>query len=58
VYKLKELNYDFLDCQVHTSHLETLGARYISRDEFLNLLTEGLTHETLRGNWRYMPEFN
>lgn len=58
VYKLKELNYAFLDCQVYTAHLQSLGARYISRTEFVNLLTEGLKHETLRGNWMYMPEFS
>jgi leucyl/phenylalanyl-tRNA--protein transferase len=58
VHKLKELKFEFLDCQVHTDHLESLGARYVSRDDFLNLLTAGLMYETLRGNWRYMPEFS
>lgn len=58
VRTLKELKFEFLDCQVHTAHLESLGARYVSRDEFLNLLNTGLTHGTLRGNWRYMPEFS
>jgi leucyl/phenylalanyl-tRNA--protein transferase len=58
VHKLKEFKFEFLDCQVHTAHLERLGARYVSRDDFLNLLSEGLTHESLRGNWRYMPEFS
>jgi leucyl/phenylalanyl-tRNA--protein transferase len=58
VHTLKELKFEFLDCQVHTAHLESLGARYVSRDEFLNLLNTGLTHGTLRGNWRYMPEFS
>jgi len=28
-----------IDCQFHTGHLESLGAREISRDEFLKLLT-------------------
>ena len=58
VHKLKELKFEFLDCQVHTSHLGSLGARYIARDAFLNLVREGLTHETLRGNWSSMPEFS
>jgi leucyl/phenylalanyl-tRNA--protein transferase len=57
VYTLQELNFDFLDCQVYTAHLESLGGRYISRSEFFGLLTEGLKHETLRGNWMLMPEF-
>jgi len=29
---------DLIDCQLHTSHLESLGAEMISRAEFLNLL--------------------
>ncbi|HVO66609.1 MAG TPA: leucyl/phenylalanyl-tRNA--protein transferase [Syntrophales bacterium] len=58
VYKLRDLKFEFLDCQVYTAHLESLGARYISRGEFSDLLKAGLQHETLRGNWRYMPEFS
>ena len=58
VYKLKELKLEFLDCQVYTAHLESLGARFISRDEFIGLLKSGLQHETLLGNWECMPEFS
>ncbi len=58
VYKLKELKFEFLDCQVYTAHLESLGARYVSRDEFIGLLKSGLQHETLQGNWKCMPEFS
>jgi len=32
----------FIDCQVHTEHLESLGARMIPRDEFMKLLDEHL----------------
>ena len=56
--KLKELNFEFLDCQVYTSHLESLGACYVPRSEFINLLKRGLQQDTLRGNWKYMPEFS
>ena len=31
-------NYDLIDCQVHTNHLETLGAAMISRAEYLKML--------------------
>jgi leucyl/phenylalanyl-tRNA--protein transferase len=31
-------NYNMIDCQVHTDHLESLGARMISRDEYLKHL--------------------
>ncbi|MGZ6223546.1 MAG: leucyl/phenylalanyl-tRNA--protein transferase [Syntrophales bacterium] len=57
VHKLKELKFEFLDCQVHTAHLESLGARFISRDEFMGLIKLGLQDETLRGNWDSLPEF-
>jgi len=30
--------YRLIDCQVHTSHLESMGARLISRNEYLKLL--------------------
>lgn len=38
VEKLKEENYKLLDCQVHNDHLESLGAREIDREDFLNIL--------------------
>lgn len=31
-------NFDLIDCQVHTAHLESLGAEMISRDEYTKLL--------------------
>jgi leucyl/phenylalanyl-tRNA--protein transferase len=33
-------NYKLIDCQVHTNHLESLGAEEISRDLFLEYLKE------------------
>ena len=36
--KLKEENYKIIDCQMHTSHLETMGAKEISREVFLKFL--------------------
>lgn len=38
VRKLKEENYKLLDCQVHNDHLESLGAREISREDFMKIL--------------------
>jgi len=35
VQELKTKEYSVIDCQMHTKHLESLGAREISRDEFL-----------------------
>jgi leucyl/phenylalanyl-tRNA--protein transferase len=31
-------NYQLIDCQVHTEHLESMGARLISRKEYMHIL--------------------
>lgn len=36
--QLQKENYKLLDCQVHNPHLESLGAREIDREEFLDIL--------------------
>lgn len=38
VQKLQKEGVKLIDCQVHTSHLESLGAEEIPRDEFLEFL--------------------
>ncbi len=38
VEKLKKENYHFIDCQVYTEHLDSLGAREVDRKEFLQFL--------------------
>ena len=48
---LKEKNFAFLDCQVYTSHLQSLGAKEIPRALFLKMLKQALKHETLHGKW-------
>lgn len=40
VRKLKAEGYGLVDCQVHTRHLESLGARFIPRTEFLELIRD------------------
>jgi leucyl/phenylalanyl-tRNA--protein transferase len=37
---LKSEAVELIDCQVHTSHLESLGARMIPRSRFLNLVEQ------------------
>ncbi|MCH9812854.1 MAG: leucyl/phenylalanyl-tRNA--protein transferase [Epsilonproteobacteria bacterium] len=44
--KLQEEGYDFIDCQVPSNHLKSMGAREISRDTFLELLEESLDKTT------------
>jgi leucyl/phenylalanyl-tRNA--protein transferase len=39
VQHLQNKKYDLIDCQVHTPHLESLGAEMISRERFLNYLS-------------------
>ncbi len=38
VTRLKEWQFDLIDCQMNTPHLESLGAREIAGEEFLRLL--------------------
>lgn len=38
VQKLQGEGVKLIDCQVYTSHLESLGAREIPREEFLKFL--------------------
>ena len=35
---IQNTNYKLIDCQVYTNHLASLGAEYISRKKFLNIL--------------------
>ncbi|MFN8254557.1 MAG: leucyl/phenylalanyl-tRNA--protein transferase [Bacteroidales bacterium] len=41
----------FIDCQQPTGHLISLGAREISRKEFLSKLKQALEFDTLQGKW-------
>ncbi len=40
VEALQQQGIAMIDCQVHTSHLESLGARMISREDFIEILKE------------------
>jgi len=55
VEQLRRWGFQLLDCQVHTPHLATLGARDVPRRRFLKLLKDALTHETRRGPWAFDP---
>ena len=56
VKKLTALGFDLIDCQTHTSHLESLGAEDMDREEFLNYLKQNNKKETLRGKWTKLME--
>lgn len=56
VEKLKELNFDFIDAQMHTEHLEKFGAKNIPRTNFLSLLKKALEKSILQEKWTVLEE--
>ena len=36
----RDMNFTMIDCQMHTPHLESLGGEYISREKYLEILSE------------------
>ncbi|MDO5516532.1 MAG: leucyl/phenylalanyl-tRNA--protein transferase [Clostridium sp.] len=40
--RLKELNFEFIDCQVYTEHLESMGAKMVEWNKFKAMIDEGL----------------
>ncbi len=53
---LERAGFNLIDCQIHTSHLSSLGAREISRDKFEKLLFRAIKNDHLRGPWTEIPE--
>lgn len=45
---LERNGYRFIDCQFHTDHLESMGGRYVSWEEFDRMLAEGTGREKER----------
>ena len=50
VKHLKVWGYDFIDCQVPTDHLKSLGAKEVSREFFLNKL-EKVNYDKIEHFW-------
>jgi leucyl/phenylalanyl-tRNA--protein transferase len=48
---LRAWGFRFVDCQVHTEHLERFGAREWPRERFLDALDDAVTEPTRRGPW-------
>ena len=48
---LRHWDFHFLDCQVHTPHMEHFGAREWTRDRFLRTLAKAIEAPTRRGPW-------
>lgn len=51
VRHLQQHKFSLIDCQVHTPHLERLGAESVPRSQYMQLLASGLKHPTLQGEW-------
>jgi leucyl/phenylalanyl-tRNA--protein transferase len=51
VNHIKKLQFQFIDCQLPTEHLKSLGARSIPRSHFLKELKKGLKHRISPGYW-------
>ncbi len=49
--QVRQWGFSLIDCQLATPHLSSLGAREISRDEYLKRLRQALHAPTRRGNW-------
>ncbi len=49
--KLDEIGGDFVDCQIPTEHLASMGAVEIKRDEFLEMVEESLQTKSYFGSW-------
>ena len=52
-FYLEKLKFDFIDCQVTTKHLISMGAVEISRIEFLCMLQSSLKRQDITGKWKF-----
>lgn len=52
VQRLKDDGFDMIDCQISSEHLKSLGAREITREEFVQHIQTKLYEKTLQGSWR------
>jgi leucyl/phenylalanyl-tRNA--protein transferase len=49
----KKHNFSFIDCQLPTTHLASLGANEISRTDFLDLLAEAMKYPACKEKWNF-----
>lgn len=49
--KLRSMNFQIIDAQVYTNHLESLGGELIPRSRFLELLKKAVEGPSLTGIW-------
>ncbi|MEO0898788.1 MAG: leucyl/phenylalanyl-tRNA--protein transferase [Bacteroidota bacterium] len=51
VRELEQRKFCLIDCQVHTGHLESLGAEMIPRNDFMEFLHDSAKRKSIQGNW-------
>ena len=51
--QLDRWGFGMIDCQMNTPHLASLGAREISRKEFIQTLTQLINHPRINGPWQF-----
>jgi leucyl/phenylalanyl-tRNA--protein transferase len=51
VRELQKRDFSLIDSQVHTHHLESLGAREISREDYMRRLNKAMKAATYQGSW-------
>ncbi len=53
VFQMSSWKFSFIDCQVTTKHLLSLGASEVPRDEFLNMLSHSLETPAKKCKWHF-----
>jgi len=48
---LKKNHFDLIDCQVTTRHLLSMGAVEISRNSFLDIITDSIKRKNIKNIW-------
>lgn len=49
---MNQWRFDFIDCQLPSPHLLSLGAEIISRTDFMRLLNDTLEYPSMQGIWQ------
>ncbi len=55
-YFCKQLEFSFIDCQMHTDHLQRLGAEEMPRSAYLKSIYVNNELETMKGSWEELVE--
>ncbi len=59
VHLVKKFEYDLIDCQVHSEHLKSLGAKVIPRNDFSDILAKscGEIHGKSKQSWPSISDY-